>query len=180
MKGFIKISTIIILIFALNACSHNGENTVETDSGTVDKSFDAQKVIESKDLTALETEFFYTKKNGNHDYACLRFKLERDEKNELILSEEYSYGVSIKVGDEVLSGAQEIIDKYELSKLNGTDKCTPELSAPYSPMFFKADYASGDRIYFNVDGNPEELWCNEFAEYFLNIFEKYGETSISS
>lgn len=126
----------------------------------------------------METEFFYTKESENYDYGCLRIKIERNEKNELILSEEYSNNVSINVGEEVLSGAQELIDKFKLSALNGTDKYTSALPPPYSPMFFKAEYASGEKIYFYVDGNPEELWCNGLAEYFLNVFEEYGETSV--
>lgn len=146
--------------------------------GRVDRGFDAPKVIQSKDLTALDTEFFYTEKYGDRGYACLRIKLERDEKNELILSEENRYNVSTEVGNEVLSGTQELIDKFKLSGLNGTDEYTSGLPYPYSPMYFKARYASGESIYFYVDGNPQEPWCNELAEYFLNVFEEYGETSV--
>ena len=102
--------------------------------GRVDRGFDAPKVIQSKDLTALDTEFFYTEKYGDRGYACLRIKLERDEKNELILSEENRYNVSTKVGNEVLSGAQELIDKFKLSGLNGTDEYTSGLPYPYSPI----------------------------------------------
>jgi hypothetical protein len=172
---------IIILISALSACTGKGGNDIKRDEeiqcgGTVERSFDAPKVINSKDLTSMEAEFFYITDDENYDYDCLRIKLERNEKNELILSEEYSYGTSIKVGEEVLGGAQEIIEKFNLSALNGTDKHTSALPPPYSPMFFKAEYSSGERIYFYVDGNPEELWCNGFAEYFLNVFEEYGET----
>lgn len=149
------------------------------DGGIVDMSYDAPKVIESKDLTSLETELFYAGKylNGG-GYDCLRIKLERNEMDELILSETYSYNVTIKVRDEVLSGVQELIDKLELVKLNGTIRFTSALPPPNSPMYFRAGYASGESIYFKVDGNTQTPWSNELVEYILNVFAEYGASSV--
>lgn len=184
MKNLIKLLALLILISALGACRNSGgDNNMETDpdimcGGVVDRSYDAPKVIESKDLTAIDTEFFYTENYGNRHDALLKIKLARNEKGELILSEENRYNVSAKVGDEVLSGAQELIDKFKLSELNGTDRYRSGLPNPYSPIYFKAEYASGESIYFCVNGNAEEAWCNELAAYFLDVFEAYGETSV--
>lgn len=185
MKKSIKLLALIVfIVFALSACTDNGGDNMNNDpdimcGGTVDRSYDAPKVIESKELTSIETEFFYGENYINAGGCdCLRIKLERNEKNELFLSESYRYGVSTKVGDEVLVGARELIDKLKLAELNGTDKYTSGLPQPYSPVFFKAEYASGEKIYFCMDGNPQENWCNELAEYFLNVFAEYGETSV--
>ncbi|MGI6671310.1 MAG: hypothetical protein ACOX58_07045 [Christensenellales bacterium] len=183
MKSSMKLLAFIILIaFALSACTDNGGNNITPDvepGGKVDRSVDASKVIESKDLTSMEAEFFYAGKDINRsDSERLRFKLERNENSELILSEAYRYGISTKVGDEVLSGAQKLIEKFKLSELSETD--IPELPESHSSMFFKAEYASGESIYFKVDGNPKTSWCNELAEYFLSVFEEYGETSVLS
>lgn len=183
MKRLIKFLAFVILTSALSACTYNGGDSMNTNEqvvcgGTIDNSFDAPKVIQSKDLSSINTDFFYTEKYGKHDYAYLHIKLERNEKNELILSEENRYKVSIKVDNEVLKGSQELIEKLELSSLNGTDQYTSGLPIPYSPVHFSAKYANGESLYFCMNGNPEALWCNEIAEYFLDVFEQYGETSV--
>ncbi len=181
MKSSIRLLAFIILIaFVLSACTDNRGNNINPtpdveSGGKTDSSVDAPKAVESKDLTSMETEFFYAGKDINRsDGDRLRIKLERNEHNELILSEAYRYGVSTKVGDEVLSGAQKLIDKFKLSELNET----AELPESHSSMFFKAEYASGESIYFKVDDNPKTPWCNELAEYFLSVFEEYGETTV--
>lgn len=183
MKHFIKFIAVIILILLLNACDNKGGKTMTTDpdimcGGTVDRSFDAPKVIKSKDLTAIDTQFFYKEKYGNRNYIRMHIKLEKNEQNQLVLSEKGFFDVSVKVGNEVLDGAQKLIEKLSLSKFNGEDKYTSGLPDPYSPVYFKAEYASGESIYFYVDGNPEELWCNELGDYFIDTFEKYGETAV--
>ncbi len=184
MKILIKVLAVIFLVLALNACTKKGGHNMGTDpnigtGGTVDRSFDAPKEIKSKDLTAMDSEFFYTIQYKPFDCARMHIKLVRNEKNELILSEEDCYNVSVKVGDEVLKGAQELIEKFELSKLNGTDKYTSGLPEPYSlPMYFKAEYESGESIYFSMNSRPNSSWCNELAYYFLDVFEEYGETSV--
>lgn len=94
------------------------------------------------------------------------------------MSEEKGYGVSVKVNDKVLVGVQSLITALELSALNGTVKTTAGLSNPYSPIYLKAEYAGGERIYFCVNGNPQLPWCSELAEYVLQVFEEYGETSV--
>lgn len=47
--------------------------------GVTDRSYSAPKKIESEDLIALNTEFFYTERYGNHENVSLRIKPERRE-----------------------------------------------------------------------------------------------------
>lgn len=170
---------VIILILVRKAYINHGKPKPDVVcGGIVDSSFDAPKVITSKDLTAIDTEFFYTEADENRQYACLHITLRQNEKKELILSEEKRYGVNVKVSDAVLIGVQSLIDTFKLSALNGTVKYTAGLPAPHTPIYLKAEYASGESIYFCVKGNPQELWCNELAEYVLRVFKEYGETSI--
>lgn len=182
MQLLIKILTFIFLIETLNGCDFYGGDVMKNDQvvcgGIVDKSYDAPKFIQSKNLSSVDTEFVYTEKFGIHDHARLNITLRRNEQNELILSEQSRYKVSVKVDDDVLTGVQKIIEKFNLAELNGKYRYTSGLPFQYMPIYFKAEYADGEKIYFFINGNPDELWCNELAEYFLNTFAKYGEKSV--
>lgn len=181
MKRLPKILVTAILLLALGTYDNGSKAMIVKEpvcGGTIDNSFPAPKVIISKDLVSINTYFAYKERYDPFDYGHLDIRLERNENNELILSENNRYHVSVKVGEEVLGTAQTLITKLELARLNGTDRHTAGLPPPHFPVHFKAKYASGERIYFSVDGDPEAAWSNELAEYFLDVFADYGETSV--
>ena len=102
MKSLVIILTVLILAAAVGSCTYKGEDHMTDDDkiecgGIVDNSFSAPKKIESKDLTALDTEFFYTERYGNREDVLLNIKIERDEDNDLILSEDRYYDVRLKL-----------------------------------------------------------------------------------
>lgn len=184
MSGEIKLVIWVILIVVISIVSLTIFNIYKRESkqgydvvegGIVDNSYDAPKTIESKELSSVETEVFYSgkKENGElaDEYGYVEFKLKRDGDNNLILSESGRLNTSVNVGDEVLDGVQKIIDEYRLAELNGTVRYTSGLPALYSPVYFKAEYANGEKIYFLVDGDPEAEWSGMLAEYLMGVLE---------
>ena len=183
MKRIRKIIIAMALLVPLAACTNlsertkNGRGSERTDSkletgGKVDNSYNAPTEIQSKQLTAMETEFWYIPENGKSEGMRLHLKLERNKDKELILSETNFYRLNVKVGDDVPQKIQKVIDSYELVKLNGTDVYTAGLAPQYEPMYFRAEYASGEKLYFRMDGNPEAAWCKELAEAMFISFAR--------
>ena len=66
-----------------------------------------------------------------------------------------------------LDAVQEVIDRFELAKLNGIDRVTAGLPPAFSPTRLSVDYASGERLYFQTNGDPDSPWTAAILEIFL-------------
>ena len=55
----------------------------------------------------------------------------------------------------------------DASKLNGIDRVTAGLPPAYSPTRLSVDYASGERLYFQTNGDPKVEWPRALLEIFL-------------
>ena len=125
----------------------------------------APKVIESKQISAIAALFWIQDEEG------------RGTRWKLSARREGSGGVSVSVGgavqEEAQAGAaflyavQEVVDRFELAKLNGIDRVTAGLPPAYSPTWLSVDYASGERLYFQMNGKPEAEWPRALLEIFL-------------
>ena len=124
----------------------------------------APKVIESKQISALSASFWIQDEEGRGT----RWKLSAER--------ESSGGVSVRVGGAVqgqaladaafLAALQEVVDRFELAKLNGIDRVTAGLPPAYSPTRLSVDYASGERLYFQMNGRPEAEWPRALLKLF--------------
>ncbi|MDY6028757.1 MAG: hypothetical protein SPI71_00610 [Acidaminococcaceae bacterium] len=54
----------------------------------------------------------------------------------------------MKVNDDALAGVQKIIEKFNLAELNGKYKYTSGLPVQYMSIYFKAEYAYGEKYIF--------------------------------
>ena len=122
----------------------------------------APKAIVSKEMTALSASFWVQDEEG------------RGARWNLSAKKDSSGGVSASVGGAVqaqadssfLDAVQEVIDRFELAKLNGIDRVTAGLPPACSPTRLSVDYASGERLYFQMNGRPEAEWPRALLKLF--------------
>ncbi|MBR6626111.1 MAG: hypothetical protein IKL01_07915, partial [Mailhella sp.] len=118
---------------------------------------------ESKQISALSASFWVQDEEG------------RGARWNLSAKKDSSGGVSASVGGAVqaqadsafLDAVQEVVDRFELAKLNGIDRVTAGLPPAYSPTRLSVDYASGERLYFQMNGDPKAEWPQALLEIFL-------------
>ena len=126
----------------------------------------APKVIESKEITALDASFWLEDDDAS-----------RSDRWELQAFKGSSGGVSVSVRGGVqgqaqaeasfLAALQEVVDRFGLAKSNGIDRVTAGLPPPFSPVRLNVDYASGERLYFQMNGDPKAEWPQALLELFL-------------
>ena len=128
----------------------------------------APKVIESREIAALSASFWTQDEEG------------RGMRWELSARRDGS-GVSVRVGGAsqeeaqaeaqadaaFLEAVQEVLGRFELAKLNGIDRVTAGLPPAFSPTRLSVDYASGERLYFQMNGRPDAEWPAALLEIFL-------------
>ena len=148
----------------LTACWHKEEAPLC--GGVTDRTdHSAPKVIESKQISAVVASFWL----GDEEGRGTRWKLSAKKDS--------SGGVSVRVEGAVkeeaqaesafLDAVQEVIDRFELAKSNGIDRVTAGLPPQFSPTRLSVDYASGERLYFQMNGKPEAEWPRALLEIFL-------------
>ena len=134
----------------------------------------APKEIKSKDLSSLEMDFYlFDKLSTDWSGSGYHFSL-KEEDGKVILSEDAAFQISCEVDKEVLEEARQIIDQYGLVSLNGRHSYTSGLPAEYQPCYLNAEYASGEKLSFSMDGNPQSEWANAFLKYFRRVFADHG------
>ena len=153
------------------------ENTPDDAPGTGDvidhTDPKAPKDIKSGELVSLKMGFFRYETDPAEGGFLYTFSLQADGEMAK-LSEEERYKISCEVERDVLDQAGSIIEQFELSKWNGQDRCTSGLPEEYSPCYLSAEYASGEKLYFRKDGDPEADWSGAFLKYFREILAEHG------
>ena len=126
---------------------------------------DAPKVILSTEPVALDAEFFLY----DEDYGTGWSFAVRREGDEFRLSvkKRGKEAVEKSVGKGFLGEVHAVIMKHELARLNGFDEVTSGLPCEYAPCSLNVDYASGESLYFHMDGDPEAAWARELRNLFL-------------
>ncbi|MBQ5728208.1 MAG: hypothetical protein IIV56_04735 [Mailhella sp.] len=136
---------------------------------TRNHSYDAPKVILSTEPVALDANFFlYDEDGGGTGWT---FGVRRE--GEVVLLSEKRRGrdvVEKPVDRAFLSEVHAVIMKHGLARLNGFDAVTSGLPYEYAPCSLSVDYASGERLYFHKDGDPEAEWARELRNLFLEAF----------
>ena len=125
----------------------------------------APKVIESKQISSIFASFWIQDEEGRGT----RWKLSarREGSGGVSVSVEGAVREQAQADSAFLDAVQKIIDRFELAKLNGIDRVTAGLPPAYSPTRLSVDYASGERLYFQMNGRPEAEWPRALLEIFL-------------
>lgn len=146
--------------------------------GTTDNSDrSAPKVITSKQLCYLRTNFYLSTReteNGGHNFD---FEVRQDESGAVTAAEKH-HSVSSTAEPSLLERLQAVIDKYRLAYNNGEDRITAGLPPEYQPCTFKALYASGEKIYFRCNNEPYSQWAEEIYTIITDHFALSGERSL--
>ena len=131
----------------------------------------APKVIKSKEITAFSTSFLLRDETSLHEaIEHWNFTVKKDDTGRIAI--EAGNGTTVQADDALLAELQQVIDRFELAALNGTDRVTAGLPPMFGPCRMSVDYASGERLYFQRNSRPEEGWPRAMLDIFLNAFDK--------
>lgn len=157
------------------------ENTTNVNDGddvicggtTTSQDPDAPKEIASKDIASMDVSF-YTEvrwdKEENHDFTFVI----SEEDGELIVSEP-NIGMREVADEELLSKLQGVIDDEKLVNRNGLYDVTAGLPPEYQERSFTVTYASGEKLHFTENNNPQEGWSAKFYDIFMEWFASKGD-----
>ncbi len=148
---------------------------VPVSGGTTDNTnYGAKKEIASKNVVEFSTSFFIFDKYEAGNDGMFRASIKDNDKGEHVLTVSGVYDHELVVGDEVLAGVQDIIDKYNLVKKNGDGKVTAGLPPEYGPWELDVLYDSGEELYFYENGEPDGDWTGAFRDYFIKVMADAG------
>jgi hypothetical protein len=166
-------ATALGTLLALGGCAGNsramsGDGADDCIDGGVTRrsSYDAPKVIQSTEPVALDTNFFLYDEDGGGTSWSFAVRREGD-KFLLSLKKRGRDIVEKTVDKDFLDEVHAVIVKHDLARLNGFDEVTSGLPYEYAPCSLSVDYASGERLYFHMDGDPEAAWARELRNLFL-------------
>ncbi len=123
------------------------------------------KAIVSKQISAVVASFWLRDEEGRGTRWKLSAK--KDSSGGVSVSVEGAVKEEAQAESAFLDAVQEVIDRFELAKLNGIDRVTAGLPPAYSPTWLSVDYASGERLYFQMNGDPKAEWPRALLEIFL-------------
>lgn len=126
----------------------------------------APKTIASRDLVSFHAEFFCWDNSGNTEDGVYQFDLKKESGVWQLESSGLARG-SAAVGEDTAAQVQTLIETYDLAAKNGLYSVTAGLPVEFSPSRVSADYASGERLTFTEDGDPEAAWCAALRDCFL-------------
>lgn len=136
--------------------------------GVVDRSdHSAPKAILSKEIRAFSTTFWrYDEDSPQHEVRRWHITIRWEDTGELWM--EINGDKAKLQGDTaLLAEVQDVIDRFGLVMHNGVDRVTSGLPPAYAPTWLKAEYASGERLYFQTNGDPDSPWTAAILEIFL-------------
>lgn len=140
--------------------------------GVKDRSFDAPKIITSKEIKYFHSSFFrpnYDEGNGQfYDY-----EINIGETGTFVLTDKCSDGQTCEISSEQLLELDNIIKGQNIAAENGTDRVTAGLPPEYSPTLIEVEYASGERIFVQENGDPDSVFTAEIVKYFNSILKKH-------
>ncbi len=146
--------------------------------GTVDSSFDAPKTIESKDIVKLSLDCYIYGYYGSDDGGNYDFTLTKNDDGSAHLAVSGVFDAEDDVAPDVPASAQAIIDKYGLVKKNGTDSYTAGLPPEFQPMHMSVEYASGEKLYFCENNDPDSEWTSEYLKLFKDALIAAGHDEL--
>ena len=177
MKKTIKRSARLTLLAPLMLFGIGGKrpDTSHMCGGTTDKTDDkAPKEIKSKDISKLSVTFYvrgeWSSIERKEEYS---FAVEPDENGVLTLTER-TLGISVPADNVFLAQLQQVIDDTRLVLRNGIYRVTAGLPPPYQPCHVTVEYASGEKLSYTENNNPDDEWIKLMYPVFAAQFSKGG------
>lgn len=179
-KYFLLTGGLLIALAGLSGCGFK-QNPDDTAGGKMsgDSGNHAPKVIRSGQLISFSAKFFLYGENGSEGEAY-RFDVRSDDSGQLILSDLLDPDIRCETSEEILTELQNIIVKYELVKLNGTEKHPNGLPAEFQSSVLSAEYESGEQLYFCMDNDPEAAWAKEVLNLLETELAAHGKSRFLS
>ena len=173
-----KIFTLLLLavsslgaFLSFGGCGRSCDTDCMDGGVTRRHSYDAPKVIHSTEIVALDTNFFLLDwEKGGHSRGGRHWSFTIRKEGEaflLAVRKRGSDAHSTAVDENFLREVHAVIMKHELARWNGFDEVTSGLPVQYSSCSLSVDYASGERLYFRMDGEPDATWAQELKSLFL-------------
>ncbi|MBR3880183.1 MAG: hypothetical protein IKJ34_01095 [Mailhella sp.] len=128
----------------------------------------APKVISSKEITVFSASFWVLAEDASRS-GRWNFQAIKGSSGRVAIKSEGTLQAQGETDAALLIALQEIIDRFELAKLNGRDRVTAGLPPSFSPTRLRVEYASGEHLYFQMNGDPEANWIREVTDLFLRV-----------
>ena len=168
---FLFAATSLGTLLAFGGCSRPSDTDAMDGGVTRRHSYDAPKVIHSTEIVALDTNFFLYDDDGSGGTGW--FSVRRDGGDFLLsVRKRGRDAVEKAVSEDFLKEAHAVILKHDLPRRNGFDEVTSGLPFQYSSCSLSVDYASGERLYFRKDGDPDAAWARDLRNLFLSTLEE--------
>jgi hypothetical protein len=147
--------------------------------GVTDKSDRrASKVINSKDIAEFYARFGLSGEWAKgHVDEFFTFEVKKDVVGVLTATERLT-GISAPADAALLSALQEVIDRYGLSQENGVYRTTAGLPPIFGPCEMRVKYASGEKLSFTRNNEPQAEWEKKMYLAFSGWFEEKGIDSL--
>ena len=169
---FLFAATSLGTLLAFGGCTRSGDTDAMDGGVTRRHSYDAPKVIHSTEIVALDTNFFLYDDDGSGGTGW-SFSVRRDGGSFLLsVRKRGRDAVEAVVSEDFLKEAHAVILKHDLPRRNGFDEVTSGLPFQYSSCSLSVDYASGERLYFRKDGDPDAAWARDLRNLFLSTLEE--------
>ena len=81
-------------------------------------------------------------------------------------------GAEVQADGALLSELQQVIERFDLAALNGTDRVVAGLPPMFGPCRLNVVYASGERLYFQKNSIPQEGWPKVMLDILLEASGK--------
>lgn len=184
-RGTIFMAALLSLLtfFGFSGCSGRPIGAPEC-GGTTDKTDrNAPKTIVSKDLTGYYAHFYlrgeWSPGRSNRFYTV---EVRKDEQGVLTATvwtdSMEDARVSLPADEVLLTKLQSIIDERRLAGNNGVYRVTAGLPPEFQKCHFSANYASGEKIEFTENNNPDAEWTRETYLAFAEWFAEKGDESL--
>jgi len=143
----------------------------------------APKTIVSKDLTGFYAHFYlrgeWSPGKGDRFYTVEVRKNEQGVLTAAVWTDSRDDArVSLPADETLLTKLQSIIDERHLAGNNGVYRVTAGLPPEFQKCHFNANYASGEKIEFTENNNPDAEWTRETYLAFAEWFAEKGDESL--
>ena len=180
-KGvLIMLLSALFALFGLTGCVDISLPGTRPESGGVTDKTDpkAPTEIESDEITEFYADLtLYGEWSPGRDTVKYTFEIKKNDEGVLTVYEDTA-AVSAPADDAVLTGLQELIEKFGLAKKNGYYRVTAGLPPEFQETGFKVLYASGETIRFTENNEPESEWRQALYLLFAGWFADQGDDSL--
>jgi len=171
MTHILRAMAAMLFLVAMGGNLMTGQNSIaaeiEEDGGIREHSNpDAPKSIYSREIVGLAVHFWLWDESGSegNSYTC---EIRKSDDAVFLLTISGGAKGTVHVDAAFLGKLQQLIEQHGLVRLNGISRTISALPVEFSPCSLTVDYASGERLYFCLDNDPEAEWARAMRTLFL-------------